>query len=368
METKHHPLLAANLLLTIGIGEEGQQGPVHARRGLDDVGDHVLFSLLVEVREGLAAELRVLLEVEVRAIGDAHELAPADGKVILDVGGALGVVGQLIGRVLAQAQVLLAEAVPPEPRHAVLDPPLVPVLVGGAAVHRLQRIDEELDLHLLELTGAKDEVARRDLVAKGLADLRDAERQLASHRLQDIVEVDEDALGRLGPEIGEGRVFFHRPHEGLEHEVELTGRSQLTLAALGAQRPGNAAVAARLTGGDGELVPFGRGTVMHPRRLVDLVGAEATATFQAVDHGVGEIVDVAARLPHRRMHQDGGVEPHHVGPALDIVPPPDPLDVLLELDAEGAVVPARSRATVDLAGLEDEAAALGQGDEGIHGH
>ena len=51
---------------------------------------------------------------------------------------------------------------------AVVDPVLVPLLVGA-------RLAEELQLHLLELAGAEDEVARRDLVAEGLADLADAE-------------------------------------------------------------------------------------------------------------------------------------------------------------------------------------------------
>src|SRR5256885_8176425 len=55
---------------------------------------------------------------------------------------------------------------------------------------------------------AEDEVARRDLVAKRFADLRDAERQLAARRLQHVVEIDEDALRRLGAEIGHRSVFF----------------------------------------------------------------------------------------------------------------------------------------------------------------
>jgi hypothetical protein len=47
----------------------------------------------------------------------------------------------------------------------------VPLLVGAG-------LDEELHLHLLELAGAEDEVARRDLVAERLADLPDPERDL----------------------------------------------------------------------------------------------------------------------------------------------------------------------------------------------
>jgi hypothetical protein len=51
------------------------------------------------------------------------------------------------------------------------------------ATPRPARLDEELHLHLLELAGAEDEVARRDLVAERLADLRDAERRLLAARV-----------------------------------------------------------------------------------------------------------------------------------------------------------------------------------------
>ena len=63
---------------------------------------------------------------------------------------------------------------------------------------RLGGRHEELDLHLLELARAEDEVAGRDLVAERLADLRDAERRLLARELQHVLEVDEDALRGLG--------------------------------------------------------------------------------------------------------------------------------------------------------------------------
>ena len=65
---------------------------------------------------------------------------------------------------------------------------------------------EELDLHLLELARAEGEVARRDLVAEALAHLGDAERHVDAAAVDDVLEVDEDALRRLGTQ--EGRPFF----------------------------------------------------------------------------------------------------------------------------------------------------------------
>jgi len=126
----------------------------------------VLLALLVEVGERLPAELGVLLEVEVGAVGDAHQLAPADREAVLHVGGAFGVVGQLVPRVLVQPQVVGLDAVAAEPREAILDPAVVPVLVGRPPLHRLVGVDEVLDLHLLELARPEDEVARGDLVGK----------------------------------------------------------------------------------------------------------------------------------------------------------------------------------------------------------
>src|SRR5205814_4977587 len=102
------------------------------------------------------------------------ELTPfgaGEVKLVLDVHRALGVVRQLFLLVLVEPQVLLADAQVYVPAEALLDPALVPFLVGAG-------LDEELHLHLLELPGAEDEVARGDLVAEGLTDLADAERDL----------------------------------------------------------------------------------------------------------------------------------------------------------------------------------------------
>src|SRR5205814_6853824 len=145
------------------------------------------------------------------------------------------------------AQVLRVHAEVEVPVEAVFDPALVPRFVAQlAGLEHRGRLDEELNLHLLELARAEDEVAGGDLVAERLADLRDAERQLAPRRLQHVVEVDEDALRRLRTQVRDRRVLLHGPHEGLEHEVELARRRELALAALRAERAADAAVLARL--------------------------------------------------------------------------------------------------------------------------
>ncbi|SIJ27831.1 Uncharacterised protein [Mycobacteroides abscessus subsp. abscessus] len=79
--------------------------------------------------------------------------------------------GALVLGDVEAAHVLFAQAQAEEPVPAVLDPF---VEEGWSVVG----VDEVLELHLLELTGAEDEVAGRDLVAEGLADLPDSERRL----------------------------------------------------------------------------------------------------------------------------------------------------------------------------------------------
>src|SRR5262249_34853331 len=162
---------ALDLVLVVRVDQERERRAVGAGGGLDDVRDVALARLLVEEREVLAAPLGVLLQVEVGAVRDALELGPAEREFIFDVGAALRVVRELVGRVLAKAQVLGLDAEAQVPLEALLLPVLVPLQV-------LAGLDEELHLHLLELARAEEEVARRDLVAERLAGLRDAEGQL----------------------------------------------------------------------------------------------------------------------------------------------------------------------------------------------
>ena len=141
-------------------------------RRLDDPRDEVLLGRRVEVLEVLARRLGVAGQVEVAAVVDALQLLPAEREAVLDVDGLLGVVRQLVGRVLAQAQPLGRDAVRLVPGAAARQPVLERVarLVAG--------LDEELHLHLLELAHPEDEVAGADLVPEALADLGDPERHL----------------------------------------------------------------------------------------------------------------------------------------------------------------------------------------------
>src|SRR5512132_465399 len=327
----------------VGVDQEGQGRAVGPGRRLDHIGDVAAVGLLVVVGEVLAGELLVLGQVEVGPVGDPLQLRPAEGELVLDVDRPLGVVGQLLRAVLAQAHVLLAQPQVQVPVAAQVDPALVPVLV-------LARLDEELQLHLLELAGPEDEVPRGDLVAERLADLGDPERDLLAADLLDDGEVDEDPLGRLRPQPDDGRGVLDRPHEGLEHQVEVARVGEGPAAAVGAL----------------QLALGGGAAVLGLERLDQVVLAEALVAVGALDQRVGERLEVPGGLPDPRCHDDGRVLTGNVVSQLHDRAQPGLLDVVIQLDPERTVVVARADPAVDLARLEGEAAALGQVDDRVH--
>ena len=113
---------------------------------------------------------------------------------------------------------------------------------------------------------------------------------------------------------------------------------------------------------DRRVLQVGRRQVLGAGQLVE---PEAPVVGLALDQRVAERADVAGRHPDLRVHEDPGVEPDDVVALLDHRPPPGALDVVLELDAERAVVPDRVDAAVDLARREDEAAPLRERDDRV---
>jgi hypothetical protein len=275
----------------------------------------------------------VAAQIPVASVVDAFDLLPAEREQELDVGGRLRVVRELVGAVRAHAQAVVAEAERAVEPDALGEPVLEPLLA-------LARMDEELELGLLELARAEREVARVDLVAKRLADLRDAERDLLARALAHALRVEEDRLTRLGAQERHGRRVLLRADEGLQHQVEVARRRPVVL---------RRALARRTRAG-----------------VVELVGAHALLAGLAVDQRIAEVLDVARRLPGPRVRDDRRVEAFDVVALAHDLLPPERLQVVLELDAERAVVPEAVDAAVDLARLPDEAATRAERDDVVH--
>ena len=204
---------------------------------------------------------------------------------------------------------------------------------------------EVLDLHLLELARTEGEVARVDLVAERLADLRDAERHLdaLAGLVADVFELDEDALRGLGAQVGGRAIIGRRAHLGLEHQVELARFGEVTAVLLRALR--------------GLLVAL---------LLADLIRAKTRLAGAAIDHRVRESADVPGGLEDVLVGEDRAVEADDVVALVYMFAPPVVFEVALQLGAERPVVPAAVESAVDLGGLEDEAAAFAQAHDLLH--
>src|SRR4051812_16243446 len=342
VEPQHRALSTLDLLGVVGVDHEGEHRPVDTRGRLDHVGDEALAAPGVHILELLAGELRVLGQVEVAAVRDPLELRPAHRKVVFHVGGGARIVRELVLAVRAQTELLRPDPEIGVPAQPLAHPVLMPV--GG-----LGRRDEELHLHLLELERPEDEIARRDLVAEGLADLRDSERRLLAAEAEDVLEVDEDALRGLGPEVRPVRFVLHRADEGLEHQVEPARLGELAAA-------------------DG-TPDLALGVLVAELLLTEVVLAKAPLALpEALHERVGEAGEMPGGLPDPGVLDDRGVERDDVIPFLEHRAPPLALHVVLQQDAVVAVVVGVPESAVDLRGGEDESAPLAEGDDLVEGH
>ncbi len=171
---------------------------------------------------------------------------------------------------------------------------------------------------------------------KDLPDLGDAEGRLLPWWSEHVQEVDEHALGRLGPQVGHGGVVLHRAGEGLEHQVEGPGLGQVGGAAVGADRPSIWSARQRSL----QLRQSTRGSVKLSR------WPEASQIFGRREDRRVEADHVVAQLHHRA--------------------PPGVFDVAQHEHPERPVVVGGAEPAVDLGRGEDEAPPLGQVDDPFH--
>src|SRR5690554_1865788 len=134
----------------------------------------------------------MLAQVEVGTGVNTFHLLEAEGHLILNVCRCIGIVRQLV--VIVKTIFVRTKTKCLVPSHTNCLPVFEPLQL-------FSRRDEELHLHLLELTHAEDELARHDLIAERLAYLSDAEGDFHSPCLLHVEEVDEDSLCCLGTKI-----------------------------------------------------------------------------------------------------------------------------------------------------------------------
>jgi hypothetical protein len=172
-----------------------------------------------------------------------------------------------------------------------------------------------------------------------------------------------NALRGLGAQVVQAGLVLDDAQVGLEHHVEL---ARLGPRALGAA-VGAVDLAQRDVVGVDHRAVTALARLLLGDVLLQVVGPEALVTGLALGQRVGELTDVPGGDPGLPGQDHRGVQADDVVPQLDHRPPPLALDVLLEGDPQGPVVPRRPGASVDLATGEDEAAALAEGDDRVDG-
>ena len=192
-----------------------------------------------------------------------------------------------------------------------------------------------------------------------------AEGQLPAGGPLDGGEVDKNALGGLRPQVHLVGGVLRDALVGLEHQVEFADVGEVALAAA---RAGHLVVPDEC-----HQLLLGHGLHVHIHAVLlhialhQLVRPVAHLAGFAVNQRIVEGGYVAAGHPHLWIHQNGGVQSHVVGILLDEFLPPGPLDIVLHLHAQGAVVPAVGKAAIDLTAGEYESPVLTQGHDLLHG-
>ena len=126
-----------------------------------------------------------------------------------------------------------------------------------------------------------------------------------------------------------------------------------------------------MAGDEGVHLVKGHGVDVNALALLTLgnqfISTVAALAGAAVQQGIGEAGYVAGRHPSLGVHQNGGIQADVVRAFLHEFLQPGLFDVVFELNAQGAVVPAVSQAAVDLAAGVDETTVFAQVDDHVKG-
>jgi len=341
MEAKNHTglfraFLVGDFLLIVRFAQEGEGCSIDTGAGFYHMGDKFLPCLFIKIFKGFSAGLLVLFEIVVRAVGDSLQLFGSKRERVEEVVCSLGVEGAILFWNIEDRDFIARDTDRFVPSKSISKPLVEPLF-------SLFWANEELNFHLFEFAGAKGEVAGINFVSEGFSNLGDSEGKLFAGNLENIFKLNKHSLGGFRAKVGEVTFVFDWSNIGFEHEVELAGFSEISTAGVD-----------HFAG----FLGAGRGG--------DLVGTEAAFTGFAVDHGIGEGGFVAAGFPYGTAHQDGSIHSYDIVPVLGHRFPPVLLEVALQCNAQGAVVPSPIQPAVDFGGWEDKPPAFAESDNFFH--
>ena len=327
-------ILARWWLFLVGVQQQVEEGAVYAARSLDDPGNVALLGFGIGIAQILAAKLAVTREVPVLSPVDALPFLPAKHGLVFDIEGLFRVVRQFVRPMCAEAQAILVVDDALVPLKTPLFPVIKPLL-------HLAGMHEELQIPLLELALAEQEVARRDLVAEGLPDLANAKRYLHARGLQYVFVVQVDVLARFTAQVGLHALALDHADVGFHHQVE----------------------GARL----GQFATTDRAFVLRQVLRWQVIDAETAFAILAVHQPVDKVLDMPAGLPHTRMGDDRALDADDVIVGLHHRPPPEAADIVAQFDAERPEVINAGDPAVNLRVGVDKAASLTKRDDLLNG-
>src|SRR5579859_1982295 len=320
-------VLARWRLLLVGVDEQVEEGAIYAARRFDDPGHVALFRFGIGIAQVLAAILAVAREVPVLPPVDAFPFLPAQDGLVFDIKGLLRVVRQFVRAVRAEAQAIFVvdDALVP------LETPLLPVI---EPLLHLAGMHKELQVPLLELALAEEEVAGRDLVAESFPDLADAKGYRYARGFQHVVVVQVDVLAGFAAQVGLHALALNHADVGFHHQIEL----------------------ARL----GQFAAADRAFVLPEVLFGQVIDAETAFAVLAVHQAVNEVLDMPAGFPHARVGDDVAFDADDVVVGLHHRPPPETADIVAQFDAQRPEIVDAGDPTVNFGVGVDEAAPLAQ--------
>ena len=162
---------------------------------------------------------------------------------------------------------------------------------------------------------------------------------------------------------GRGRILGYADGR-FEHQVKLADGGKVMLAA---HRADNFRM------GGNKFIHLVKGHAVHIHVLAllavgnQLVRTVAALAGAAVHQRVAEVAHMAGGDPGLRVHQDSGIQADVVGAFLHKLFHPCFFDVVFELNAQGAIVPAVGKAAVNFAARVDETTVFAQVDDHVQG-
>jgi hypothetical protein len=90
------------------------------------------------------------------------------------------------------------------------------------------------------------------------------------------------------------------------------------------------------------------------------------AASLAIHHRVGKTGNMSTGHPGLGMHNDAGIDTHHVIALVNYSSPPGIFDVTLQLHSQWSVIPATPQPSIYLAAGEDKTTPLTQRDNLLH--